>query len=109
MSDEDTPTPTGEWDEVAATILTGVPLDALDAPPPEPIPAENTAPHSIPELPGYDPGVRRGIDEALTAFRLAQIQGGTDPGIAHLMAEKLGRWMKVPVNAELIREALKPG
>jgi hypothetical protein len=104
---DDTPGPEEFDPETAETTLTGIPLDALDAPVPEPAPPETTAPHSLRELPGYDPGVRRGHDEALTAFRLAQIQGGTDPGIAHLMAERLGRWMKLPVNAELIREALK--
>ncbi len=113
MGDEDTPTPT-DWDNAPATILTGIPLDALDAldaPVPEPAPTETTAPHSLRELPGFDPGVRRGHDEALMAFRLAMIEGKdgkrTDPGVAFLLEQNLRRWMQVPENAELIREMLK--
>jgi hypothetical protein len=65
-----------------------------------------TGPHDLTRLPGYDLGRVRGHEEFLCAFRLAQIQGGTDPGVAHLLAERLRRWMRDPDNLKDVRAAL---
>lgn len=69
-------------------------------------PLETTAKNDRRDLPGYDVGVRRGIDETLVALRFSLSEGGTDMGVAFLMAERLKQWMEVPENAELIRVTL---
>ena len=54
-----------------------------------------TAPHSIADMPGYEPGFadgrRRGVADALDALRIALIEVGLDTGESFKIAEKVGR------------------
>jgi hypothetical protein len=51
--------------------------------------------HEIDGFPGYEPGFaagwKRGIADSLEALRTALIEGGTDPGTAFHIAERVGR------------------
>lgn len=92
MATEDDPLP--EWAQVPATTLDQVPdLPADDDP---------TGPTDMSTVPGYEfgyaagegVGLERGINRVLAAFRLSQIDSGTDAGVAFKLAELLLRWME---------------
>jgi hypothetical protein len=52
-------------------------------------------------LPGYEIGLtygkslgfNKGVDYAIEAFKLAQIESGTDAGVAFMLAQGLKRWI----------------
>lgn len=54
-----------------------------------------TAPHSIANMPGYEPGFydgrQRGVADAMDALRIALMDVGLDAGEAFAIAEKVGR------------------
>jgi hypothetical protein len=75
-----------EGAEDECTTIESVPLFELDL---------DTDRHEIDGFPGYEPGFaagwKRGIADSLEALRTALIEGGTDPGTAFQMAERVGR------------------
>jgi hypothetical protein len=85
-----------DWDGVPQETTVDVPVS--DTQPALPV----TAPIDVRQIPGYEFGyaaakaewLERGINRALTAFRLAQIESGTEPGVAFVLAEQLRRWME---------------
>jgi hypothetical protein len=77
---------------------------------PELVGAPDTRPeHSIITKPNQDEAhlIEKGVKKALHAFRLKLIQDGTDPGVAFLLAERLGRW--IAANEELLNAVLQDG
>ena len=99
MNDDDTPEVDAavEWADSAPTEIAGVDpkLLAEAAAAPEPIEDKPTGRRDVTELPGYhlgkEAGIIAGARMVLDEMRDVLIEGGTDPGVAHVVTEKLRR------------------
>lgn len=77
-----------EWGTAQATAV-DLPRTVVGSAPPD-IWDVKTPPVRPEDLPGFEPGRQKGISETLDAMQDELVQGGTDPGVASIVATKLG-------------------
>jgi len=100
-----------EWEDSKPTQEQAIDVEWTDSKPTDLVPAgffdeghvveiiadskHQTAPHSIADMPGYEPGFydgrKRGIADAMDALRVALMEVGLDAGEAFTIAQKVGR------------------